>query len=84
MKKFVSGISSAIGVGGGASEAEPSDSRSGSYLSYKWIATEIVDGRRNLQVNERDVNPMLASLGQGPINLVSIFGRARQGKSFLM
>lgn len=56
----------------------------GTYSSYKWITTEIVDSHRVLVVNERDVTPMLRNLHSQPCNLISVFGRARQGKSFLM
>jgi hypothetical protein len=57
---------------------------SGGYSSFKWISTDIVHGKRHLHVNETDVNPMLNRLGAQPCNLISVFGRARQGKSFLM
>ena len=50
--------------------------------SYKWITTDVTTTGRHLQIHP--VTPALRDVGKEQCNLISIFGRARQGKSFLM
>ena len=50
--------------------------------SHKWISTELTSRGKVLVAH--DVNQVYENLGPFPCNLISIFGRARQGKSFLM
>ena len=50
--------------------------------SHKWISTELTSRGKVLVAH--DVNQVYENLGPSPCNLISIFGRARQGKSFLM
>ena len=50
--------------------------------SHKWISTETTPAGRVLVAHK--VNQVYENLGSSPCNLISIFGRARQGKSFLM
>ena len=50
--------------------------------SHKWISTETTSKGKFLVAHK--VNQVYENLGPSPCNLISIFGRARQGKSFLM
>eukprot|EP01040_Poterioochromonas_malhamensis_P022518 gene22518-27417_t len=50
----------------------------GSYSSFKWITSE------DSVLRAHDVRRVLQPVWSHPTNLISIFGRARQGKSFLM
>ena len=54
------------------------------YRAHKWISTEAVGSGRRLVVNDSDSQRIFSGVGRKPVNLISIFGRARQGKSFLM
>ena len=55
---------------------------SGEISSHKWITTESTGESRILVTHK--CGSAFKSLGAAPCNLISIFGRARQGKSFLM
>lgn len=55
---------------------------SGEISSHKWITTETTPDGRILVAHK--VDQVYKTLGASPCNLISIFGRARQGKSFLM
>lgn len=56
---------------------------SNNYTSIKWISSEEKNSIRNLIVH--DISNVLKGVPVGAkVNLISIFGRARQGKSFLM
>lgn len=50
--------------------------------SHKWITTEATSTGRTLVTHK--VDQIYQSVGASQCNLISIFGRARQGKSFLM
>lgn len=53
--------------------------------SVKWLGMEPVGGgRERLAVAPEAARDVLAPLGDQCVNLVSVFGAARQGKSFLM
>jgi molybdopterin converting factor small subunit len=55
------------------------------YNSYKWISTNSVTGSgRQLIVNQDAASRVFSQLRGQDINFVCVFGRARQGKSFLM
>ena len=54
------------------------------YKAHKWIATEASGSGRRLVVNESDSERIFSGVGRNYVNIISIFGRARQGKSFLM
>lgn len=56
--------------------------KSGKISSYKWITTETTAEGRVLKAH--DMEHVFRTLESSPLNLISIFGRARQGKSFLM
>jgi hypothetical protein len=58
------------------------DGKSKEISSHKWISTETTPAGRVLVAHK--VNQVYDNLGSSPCNLISIFGRARQGKSFLM
>lgn len=66
----------------GRRNPEPAASRPGSISSYKWITTETTAEGRVLKAH--DMEHVFRTLESSPLNLISIFGRARQGKSFLM
>eukprot|EP00600_Ochromonadales_sp_CCMP1393_P003235 CAMPEP_0174989904 /NCGR_PEP_ID=MMETSP0004_2-20121128/20999_1 /TAXON_ID=420556 /ORGANISM="Ochromonas sp., Strain CCMP1393" /LENGTH=1166 /DNA_ID=CAMNT_0016243401 /DNA_START=22 /DNA_END=3525 /DNA_ORIENTATION=- len=55
-----------------------------SYQSFKWISSGEQKGSKALEVNEAVQHSVFKSVARSPCNLISIFGRARQGKSFLM
>jgi hypothetical protein len=60
-------------------------SRGAQYSSYKWISTNSVSGSgRQLIVNQEAANRVFGRLRGQDLNFISVFGRARQGKSFLM
>ena len=50
--------------------------------SHKWITHETTSEGRVLKAH--DMDHVLWTLNSTPLNLISIFGRAREGKSFLM
>lgn len=52
------------------------------YRSQKWLTSNETPGGRNLVLH--DVSQALAPVHDSPTAIISIFGRARQGKSFLM
>jgi hypothetical protein len=55
-----------------------------SYSSFKWIANGTSSGESNqLRVNNLGTS-VFRDVERNQCNLISIFGRARQGKSFLM
>jgi hypothetical protein len=56
--------------------------RASSFTSFKWISADTTSRGRQLTVH--DVESVYAPVAADPVNLISIFGRARQGKSFLM
>ena len=56
--------------------------KAAAYTSQKWITSEETPGGRNLTLH--NVSPSLATVLNNPTSIISIFGRARQGKSFLM
>jgi hypothetical protein len=66
----------------GRRSQEPPVSKSGSISSYKWITTETTAEGRVLKAH--DMEHVFRTLDSSPLNIISIFGRARQGKSFLM
>jgi hypothetical protein len=53
-----------------------------SFTSYKWISSE--ETRKGRHLVSGDVSRVFNPVGRSECNLISIFGRARQGKSFLM
>ena len=55
-----------------------------SYHSYKWISSLESTGGRNLAVNPTIEENVFKEVLNSSCNIISIFGRARQGKSFLM
>lgn len=75
-------MTSFIGRMLGRRNPEPAASRPGSISSYKWITTETTAEGRVLKAH--DMEHVFRTLESSPLNLISIFGRARQGKSFLM
>lgn len=56
--------------------------KAGEISSQKWITTETKSGERVLVAH--NVDHAFAGLRASPCNLISIFGKAREGKSFLM
>ena len=71
----------AAAAGGGGAAA--SSNASGQYMSSKLLSSVTsAAGGRTLVVHQ--VDNCLASVRNSHVNLISIFGRARQGKSFLM
>jgi hypothetical protein len=53
------------------------------FKSYKWITnTEAKGSSKSIQVH--NVSQAFGPVAKSPCNIISIFGRARQGKSFLM
>lgn len=54
----------------------------GKFISVKWISSKSDSTSRNLQVHP--ITTCLSTVLSNNINIISIFGRARQGKSFLM
>ena len=60
-------------LGGGGGKA---------FRSQKWLTSNETPGGRNLVLH--DVSQALAPVLDSPTAIISIFGRARQGKSFLM
>jgi hypothetical protein len=79
---FVFGNKKAVAAPNNKSSS--SSRSSSSYSSSKWISSEeSSDGsKRNLIVH--NTNSIFSSVSNNEINLISIFGRARQGKSTLM
>ena len=52
--------------------------------SVKWISASQTPRGPVLQVDDTVDKSIFRPLGDKPVNLISIFGAARQGKSFLM
>ena len=53
------------------------------HSSHKWISME-EKGAHGRQLVAGNVNNVFRQIGKSECNIISIFGRARQGKSFLM
>ncbi|TYZ61635.1 hypothetical protein PybrP1_007435 [[Pythium] brassicae (nom. inval.)] len=69
-----------FGGGGGGASAAPANP-----LAVKWLGMEPAGGgRERLAVAPEAARDVLGPLGEQRVNLVSVFGAARQGKSFLM
>lgn len=51
--------------------------------AYKWITNESQNNKKQLKINNIN-NEVFSTVKNTNINLIAIFGRARQGKSFLM
>lgn len=67
------------------SRASLSGKQGKSYFSHKWIESAPTGtGQSSLVVNSQGLDSVFTGVGSSPCNLISIFGRARQGKSFLM
>lgn len=63
----------------------PANSSLSSQTAVKWLGMEPAGGgRERLAVAPEAERDVLAPLGDALVNLVSVFGAARQGKSFLM
>eukprot|EP01038_Epipyxis_sp_PR26KG_P015826 gene15826-21440_t len=50
--------------------------------SFKWITNDVNENTGHIRMH--DVRNVFQPISRSPCNLISIFGRARQGKSFLM
>lgn len=62
-----------------------SSSSPSSYSSSKWISSEeLTDGSKTRSLVVHNTNSVFSSVSNNECNLISIFGRARQGKSTLM
>jgi len=56
----------------------------GSNVAPKWLRMQAEGGNHRMQVDQDIGTFYLRKLGTYPLNLVTIFGQARKGKSFLM
>lgn len=80
--KKLRGSSGAVDQTDGRTRTATGSTSNGQFSSHKWITTERKADGQQLVANK--VDHVYKTLGSSPCNLISIFGRARQGKSFLM